>query len=115
MNATPLGGIGSSGMGSYHGYYSIKAFSHQRVIATVPYWADKLLRVRYMPYSESELARFQRMSQSTPNFDRNGDVVKGFKYYLGLLFSLGGKSASGSVARWVVLLAVAAFLRVRRE
>lgn len=32
INATPLGGIGSSGQGSYHGYYSFKAFSHQRVI-----------------------------------------------------------------------------------
>lgn len=93
MNATPLGGIGSSGVGSYHNYYSFRAFSHQRVIARVPAWAERMLRVRYMPYSTTELQRFRRFAPK-PNFDRDGNVVRGLKYWLGLL-GLGGKSTQG--------------------
>lgn len=93
-------------MGSYHGFYSIKTFSHQRTIAEVPGWMDKLLRVRYMPYSSSDLKRYDRMSAKTPNFDRNGNVARGLGYWLRLLFGLGGRSAKGAVTRWGVLIAV---------
>lgn len=115
INATPIGGVGSSGMGSYHGYYSFKAFSHQRVIAQVPNWAEKVLRVRYMPYSMSELERFKKLSAPKPNFDRNGNVVKGLKYWLGVIFSLGGKSATGAALRWGILVAIFAVLGLKRS
>lgn len=102
-------------MGSYHGYYSFKAFSHQRVIAQVPNWAEKVLRVRYMPYSMSELERFKKLSAPKPNFDRNGNVVKGLKYWLGVIFSLGGKSATGAALRWGILVAIFAVLGLKRS
>lgn len=113
-NASPFGGIGSSGNGNYHGYYSIKAFSHERSIARVPGWVDKLLRVRYMPYSIKELERHRGMSQKKANFDRNGDIIKGISYWLGVIFSLGGKSAQGSVLRWGFFLALTAILGLKR-
>lgn len=105
-----MGGIGQSGTGSYHGYYSFKAFSHQRTIAKPPYWADSFLRVRYMPYSWPHLKRLHLMNGVSPNFDRNGVQLKGLKYYLGLIFSLGGKSSKRALIRWAVFAVIAAVL-----
>lgn len=44
----PFGGVGNSGMGSYHGYESFRLFSHERAVVTTPTWID--LPFRYMPY-----------------------------------------------------------------
>jgi beta-apo-4'-carotenal oxygenase len=115
LNQTPIGGVGTSGMGSYHGYYSFKAFSHQRPIAKVPAWTDKLLRVRYMPYSASEYKRHRRINAIKPNFDRDGRVVKGLRYWVSVLLSLGSKSAAGLVFRWGVLVALAVTLGLKRK
>ncbi|KEY65027.1 hypothetical protein S7711_07363 [Stachybotrys chartarum IBT 7711] len=114
ITASPMGGVGSSGMGSYHGYYSFKAFSHQRTIAKTPYWADRMLRVRYMPYKMADLRRFQRVERVKPNFDRNGKVIKGLGYWIGLIFGLGGSTAVGALFRWAVLLAATAAVGYQR-
>ncbi len=44
----PFGGVGNSGMGSYHGRLSFGAFSHRRAVVITPTWLD--LPFRYMPY-----------------------------------------------------------------
>ena len=44
----PFGGVGNSGMSSYHGRESFRVFSHQRAVVTTPTWLD--LPFRYMPY-----------------------------------------------------------------
>ena len=44
-----FGGVGHSGMGSYHGIRSFKTFSHEKSIVNKSTWMD--LPVRYMPYS----------------------------------------------------------------
>ena len=44
----PFGGVGNSGMGSYHGRGSFDAFSHKRAVVVTPSWLD--LPFRYMPY-----------------------------------------------------------------
>jgi aldehyde dehydrogenase (NAD+) len=44
----PFGGVGNSGMGSYHGVYSFNAFSHHKSIVTAPKWFE--IKVRYAPY-----------------------------------------------------------------
>ena len=44
----PFGGVGNSGLGSYHGEESFKAFSHLRSVVTTGTWID--LPFRYMPY-----------------------------------------------------------------
>ncbi len=43
-----FGGVGSSGMGSYHGKKSFDTFSHYRAIVDKATWLD--LPMRYMPY-----------------------------------------------------------------
>lgn len=47
----PFGGVGDSGMGSYHGRAGFKTFSHERAVLTVR-WADPL-KVLRPPYSDS--------------------------------------------------------------
>ena len=45
-----FGGVGESGMGSYHGYEGFKAFSHTKSIIDKKTWLD--LPMRYQPYQE---------------------------------------------------------------
>lgn len=46
----PFGGIGSSGMGTYHGEYSYRTFSHLKSIVKTPSWID--IKLRYPPYAD---------------------------------------------------------------
>ena len=45
----PFGGVGNSGMGSYHGRYSYVTFSHEKSIVKKYNWLD--LPMRYQPYT----------------------------------------------------------------
>ncbi len=47
--ALPFGGVGSSGMGSYHGKASFETFSHCKSVLIKPTWLD--LAIMYPPYS----------------------------------------------------------------
>ncbi len=47
-----FGGVGESGMGSYHGRRSFEAFSHEKSIVRKGRWPD--LSLRYMPYTEGK-------------------------------------------------------------
>lgn len=48
-SAMPFGGVGASGMGSYHGKASFDTFSHTRSIVKKYNWID--LPMRYQPYT----------------------------------------------------------------
>lgn len=48
-----FGGVGESGMGSYHGKKSFETFTHARSIVKKATWLD--LPLRYHPYSEKKL------------------------------------------------------------
>ena len=47
-NAMGFGGVGESGMGSYHGKDGFDAFSHYKSIVDKKTWLD--LPMRYQPY-----------------------------------------------------------------
>jgi aldehyde dehydrogenase (NAD+) len=47
-----FGGVGGSGMGSYHGHKSFLTFSHEKSILKKYEWID--LPMRYQPYSEKK-------------------------------------------------------------
>jgi aldehyde dehydrogenase (NAD+) len=47
-----FGGVGSSGMGSYHGKESFNTFTHYRSVLNRPLWSE--LPIRYHPYSEKK-------------------------------------------------------------
>ena len=47
-----FGGVGQSGMGSYHGKKSFETFSHEKSIVSKSTWID--LPFRYMPYGKAK-------------------------------------------------------------
>ena len=51
----PFGGVGNSGMGSYHSERSFLAFSHERAVIKTPTRID--LPFRYMPYKRFKLIK----------------------------------------------------------
>ena len=51
----PFGGVGNSGMSSYHGRESFVVFSHCRAVVTTPTWID--VPFRYMPYKMFSLVK----------------------------------------------------------
>lgn len=51
----PFGGVGNSGMGSYHSERSFLAFTHERSVMRTPTWID--LKFRYMPYKLFKLVK----------------------------------------------------------
>ena len=54
----PFGGVGESGMGSYHGEAGFLTFSHLRSVLRRPFWLD--IPLRYPPYA-GKLALVQRL------------------------------------------------------
>ena len=49
----PFGGVGASGMGSYHGKESFRTFSHRKSVLEKKNWLD--LPIRYTPNSQKDL------------------------------------------------------------
>ena len=54
----PFGGVGQSGMGSYHGKKSFDTFTHERSIVKKATWLD--LPMRYHPYSDQQLRTIRK-------------------------------------------------------
>ncbi|KAJ8101835.1 Aldehyde/histidinol dehydrogenase [Lipomyces tetrasporus] len=71
----PFGGVGQSGMGSYHGRDSFEAFSYKRAIATDPYWTEALSSLRYPPYTASKTSTYNSVAIPTAWFPREGSVI----------------------------------------
>ncbi|MFS4427921.1 aldehyde dehydrogenase [Chryseobacterium sp. S90] len=49
----PFGGVGSSGIGNYHGKYGFETFSHQKAVLEKATWGEP--NIKYPPYSEKKL------------------------------------------------------------
>lgn len=105
VSTLPFGGVGQSGTGSYRGKHSFDCFTHRRTVVETPGWMDTLLRVRYMPFRQSDLKQFQWMNASKPDFDRNGNKVHGLGYWVWMVLGLGSPSAKGALFRWLFALA----------
>lgn len=50
----PFGGVGNSGIGSYHGRYGFETFSHQKSIMEKVTWGEP--NIKYPPYSDKKLS-----------------------------------------------------------
>ncbi|MGK0367381.1 MAG: aldehyde dehydrogenase (NAD+) [Thermoproteota archaeon] len=46
----PFGGVGESGVGSYHGKFSFDTFTHQKAVIKKSVWPD--IPIRYAPYKD---------------------------------------------------------------
>jgi beta-apo-4'-carotenal oxygenase len=99
--------VGNSGQGAYRGKASFDTFTPRRSVVTTPGWMEKLLDVRYPPYA-GKLAKFRATSELKPNFDRQGREIRGVKYWVGLVFGMGGGSFKSALMRWAVVALLAA-------
>ncbi|EFB28982.1 hypothetical protein PANDA_010238, partial [Ailuropoda melanoleuca] len=52
LPSLPLGGVGNSGMGRYHGKFSFDTFSHHRAVLLSPSGLEKLNELQYPPYTD---------------------------------------------------------------
>lgn len=91
-----FGGVGSSGQGSYRGRASFDCFSHRRSVVKTPGWMEKLIDMRYPPYTEAKM-KMSRAMDLSPDFDRDGEKVPG-------LLGLGAKKKGAAVGRWMVVI-----------
>ena len=48
----PFGGIGTSGLGAYHGYHSFEVFSHKKGVMKTATFFDPAFK--YPPYDEGK-------------------------------------------------------------
>lgn len=73
--ALPFGGVGESGMGSYHGRKSFDTFTHERSVLSKSQGMEFINKIRYPPYSNETrdlLSKFQEMPTpfANPRFAR---------------------------------------------
>ncbi|XP_072550088.1 aldehyde dehydrogenase family 3 member B1 [Salminus brasiliensis] len=52
----PFGGVGASGMGSYHGRWTFETFSHRRGCMLRGWGLERISMLRYPPYQERNLS-----------------------------------------------------------
>ncbi|WP_100642766.1 aldehyde dehydrogenase family protein [Alteromonas facilis] len=55
----PFGGVGHSGMGSYHGKWGFDTFSHLKSVMKRSFWFD--LDVRYAPFNKTKLSLLKKL------------------------------------------------------
>lgn len=55
----PFGGVGNSGIGSYHGKYGFETFSHQKAILDKKTWGEPDLK--YPPYSQNKIKWMKKL------------------------------------------------------
>ncbi|NXI46197.1 AL3B2 dehydrogenase, partial [Galbula dea] len=63
LSSLPFGGIGSSGLGMYHGKFTFDTFTHQRGCLHCSMGLEALNSVRYPPYSQQKLAIIRAASK----------------------------------------------------
>ena len=61
----PFGGVGPSGLGSYHGQFGFKNFSHEKALLRQS-WLGRLLRIIYPPYTPFKRKLIKSLIQWRP-------------------------------------------------
>ncbi|TLD31406.1 hypothetical protein PspLS_01746 [Pyricularia sp. CBS 133598] len=54
----PFGGVGDSGMGSYHGRHGFDVFTHKRTVLALPKWLEGVMSFRYPTYDVKHASKF---------------------------------------------------------
>jgi aldehyde dehydrogenase (NAD+) len=55
----PFGGVGSSGMGAYHGHASFETFSHRKAVLRTASFLDPSLK--YPPFDDAKLKILRKL------------------------------------------------------
>lgn len=64
--ALPFGGVGPSGMGSYHGIKSFETLTHERTTMIKSSGLESVMVARYPPYSDSKTVLFSLLTLGLP-------------------------------------------------
>ncbi|XP_015919631.1 aldehyde dehydrogenase family 3 member A2-like isoform X2 [Parasteatoda tepidariorum] len=69
VDSLPFGGVGMSGMGTYHGKYSFDTFSHKRsvLVRTLNSFGEYLGKARYPPYTITKTKILKKFLVKRPN------------------------------------------------
>jgi len=63
LDTLPFGGVGNSGMGKYHGKYTFETFTHEKACLERPQSGEKLLWMRYPPFTEGKISALRFMTK----------------------------------------------------
>jgi aldehyde dehydrogenase (NAD+) len=62
----PFGGVGNSGIGSYHGEAGFKTFTHEKSLFEKPLWGEP--SIKFPPYSSNKLKWIKRLLKFNTSF-----------------------------------------------
>jgi len=94
----PFGGVGRSGMGSYHGHFSFECFSHRKGVLRKSNWLD--IWARYPPYTPFKDRVLKLASGPIPKFKT--DVLKWTGYAIAGSYLFRQRQLVGNVLRGVI-------------
>ena len=63
----PFGGTGNSGMGRYHGWYSFKAFSHEKPVLHKYAGGEKINDIRVPPFTDWKARVYRSIMEEKPS------------------------------------------------
>ncbi|KAK9447404.1 NAD-aldehyde dehydrogenase [Limtongia smithiae] len=109
----PFGGVGESGMGSYHGKFSFDAFSHKRAVLSQPAWTDFFTSFRYPPATSFKMRLIDQATPWAAYFPRTGSIPSTFVGKL--MFRLGKVKFSALVATTAALVLTVFGNKVKRR
>lgn len=94
VDNVPFGGVGHSGMGSYHGRYSFDTFTHWKscLYKDLGVIGETLGKVRYPPYSQSKINFLSMLLKKRKGFISCRFLSHFFMLALGVALALGYKT-----------------------
>lgn len=66
-SSLPFGGVGGSGMGSYHGIKSFDTFSYERSLMIKSSGLEMVMKARYPPYNDDKKLMFALLTLGLPD------------------------------------------------
>ncbi|XP_066941585.1 aldehyde dehydrogenase, dimeric NADP-preferring-like isoform X1 [Macrobrachium rosenbergii] len=93
----PFGGVGHSGMGSYHGKFTFETFTHKKSCLSRSYnsFIDKAMRARFPPYTEKNLKLLTSQ--------KDGGDGPGFFHYLKVLTTHAISMGLGALILYLII------------
>lgn len=88
VDTLPFGGVGNSGIGSYHGKFSFDSFSHKKSVLhkDLGVLGESLSAAKYPPLSKRKIQYLEFMMAKRPfHFGINRCVSNVFAFVLGIL------------------------------
>jgi len=65
LETLPFGGVGNSGMGGYHGWFSYDCFSHKKSVMVKKLGLEPSLSVRYPPYNDKKMSMLKMLIEKS--------------------------------------------------